>query len=47
MIIKLLELKTYCCFIVSGTNEITIDEIGEINDHIQNEAGNNANIIMG
>jgi cell division protein FtsZ len=33
--------------IVSGTNEITIDEIGEINDHIQNEAGHNANIIMG
>ncbi len=35
--------------IVSGTSEeeITIDEIGEINDHIQNEAGGNANIIMG
>ena len=33
--------------IVSGTNEITIDEIGEINDHIQSEAGHNANIIMG
>ena len=33
--------------IVSGTNEITIDEIGEINDHIQTEAGFNANIIMG
>jgi cell division protein FtsZ len=33
--------------IVSGTNEITIDEIGEINDHIQAEAGFNANIIMG
>jgi cell division protein FtsZ len=32
--------------IVSGTNEITI-EIGEINDHIQAEAGHNANIIMG
>jgi cell division protein FtsZ len=24
-----------------------IDEIGEINDHIQAEAGHNANIIMG
>ncbi len=24
-----------------------LDEIGEINDHIQNEAGHNANIIMG
>jgi cell division protein FtsZ len=32
--------------IVSGSNEITLDEIGEINDHIQNE-GHNANIIMG
>jgi cell division protein FtsZ len=28
------------------SNEITLDEI-EINDHIQNEAGHNANIIMG
>ena len=27
--------------------EITIDEIGEINDFIQTEAGNNTNIIMG
>jgi cell division protein FtsZ len=33
--------------IVSGTSEITIDEIGEINEFIQTEAGNNANIIMG
>lgn len=33
--------------IVSGKEEITIDEIGEINDHIQHEAGHNANIIMG
>ncbi|MBL7472479.1 cell division protein FtsZ [Robertkochia sediminum] len=33
--------------IVSGTEEITLDEIGEINDHIQEEAGHNANIIMG
>ncbi len=33
--------------IVSGTQEITIDEIGEINDHIQIEAGHGANIIMG
>lgn len=33
--------------IVSGTDEITLDEIGEINDHIQDEAGNSANIIMG
>jgi len=33
--------------IVSGSDEITIDEIGEINDHIQAEAGHSANIIMG
>ncbi len=33
--------------IVSGTEEITIDEIGEISDHIQSEAGHGANIIMG
>jgi len=33
--------------IVSGSEEITIDEIGEISDYIQAEAGNVANIIMG
>ncbi len=33
--------------IVSGNEEITIDEIGEINDFIQREAGGSANIIMG
>ena len=33
--------------IVSGEEEITIDEIGQINDYVQQEAGNNANIIMG
>ena len=33
--------------IVSGSQEITIDEIGEINDHIQAQAGHGANIIMG
>src|SRR5690606_36469614 len=33
--------------IVSGTSEITIDEIGEVNGFIQTEAGFNANIIMG
>lgn len=33
--------------IVSGTKEITMDEIASINEYIQNEAGNNANIIMG
>lgn len=39
--------KNVLLLIVSGTEEITIDEIGEINDHIQNEAGGSANIIMG
>ncbi len=33
--------------IVSGVEEITIDEIGEISDFIQTEAGHSANIIMG
>ena len=33
--------------IVSGKSEVTIDEIGIINDYIQEKAGNNANIIMG
>lgn len=33
--------------IVSGDNEVTMDEIGIINEYIQAEAGNNANIIMG
>ena len=37
----------YLLLIVSGSQEITIDEIGEINDHIQIEAGHGANIIMG
>ncbi|MDB4303209.1 cell division protein FtsZ [Desulfosarcina sp.] len=39
--------KNVLLLIVSGSQEITIDEIGEINDHIQNEAGHGANIIMG
>ena len=44
---KISGAKNVLLLIVSGTHEITIDEIGEINDHIQNEAGHNANIIMG
>ncbi len=44
---KIAGAKNVLLLIVSGTNEITIDEIGEINDHIQAEAGHNANIIMG
>ena len=39
--------KNVLLLIVSGNEEITIDEIGEINEHIQNESGNSANIIMG
>lgn len=44
---KITGAKNVLLLIVSGTAEITIDEIGEINDHIQAEAGFNANIIMG
>ncbi|PWL37814.1 cell division protein FtsZ [Flagellimonas aquimarina] len=39
--------KNVLLLIVSGSQEITIDEIGEINDYIQIEAGHGANIIMG
>ena len=39
--------KNVLLLIISGSEEITIDEIGEINEYIQNETGNNANIIMG
>ncbi|AIY13230.1 cell division protein FtsZ [Cellulophaga baltica] len=44
---KISGAKNVLLLIVSGTKEITIDEIGEINDHIQTEAGHSANIIMG
>jgi len=44
---KITGAKNVLLLIVSGTSEITIDEIGEINDYIQAEAGFNANIIMG
>ncbi|PHQ31266.1 cell division protein FtsZ [Leeuwenhoekiella nanhaiensis] len=44
---KITGAKNVLLLIVSGTEEITIDEIGEINDHIQDEAGHSANIIMG
>lgn len=47
---KITGAKNVLLLIVSGTeeaHEITIDEIGEINDFIQSEAGYNANIIMG
>ena len=44
---KITGAKNVLLLIVSGSDEITIDEIGEINDFIQTEAGHNANIIMG
>ncbi|MCF6130967.1 cell division protein FtsZ [Flavobacterium wongokense] len=44
---KIAGAKNVLLLIVSGSSEITIDEIGEINDYIQSEAGHGANIIMG
>ena len=44
---KITGAKNVLLLIVSGSHEITIDEIGEINDHIQTEAGYGANINMG
>jgi cell division protein FtsZ len=39
--------KNVLLLIVSGNKEITIDEIGLINEYIQDRAGHSANIIMG
>lgn len=44
---KIKGAKNVLLLIVSGNEEITIDEIGAISDYIQNEAGHSANIIMG
>jgi cell division protein FtsZ len=44
---KITGAKNVLLLIVAGKEEITIDEIGEISDHIQQEAGHGANIIMG
>mgnify|MGYP000943466388 CR=1 FL=1 len=44
---KITGAQNVLLLIVSGDNEVTMDEIGIINEHIQFEAGNNANIIMG
>jgi len=44
---KITGAKNVLLLIVSGIEEITIDEIGEINDYIQSEAKSNVNIIMG
>lgn len=44
---KITGAKNVLLLIVSGVDEVTLDEIGEINDYIQIEAGYDANIIMG
>jgi cell division protein FtsZ len=47
---KITGAKQVLLLIVSGVgeeNEVSIDEISEINEYIQNEAGYSANIIMG
>ncbi len=44
---KITGAQNVLLLIVSGDNEVTMDEIGIINEHIQFEAGNHANIIMG
>ena len=44
---KITGAKNVLLLIVSGDQEITIDEIGDINDHIQEQSGFGANIIMG
>ncbi len=44
---KITGARNVLLLIVSGSNEITIDEIGEINEYIQAEAKSNVNIIMG
>lgn len=45
---KITGAKNVLLLIVSGTREITLDEIGEINEYIQEEAGGiKVNIIMG
>jgi cell division protein FtsZ len=44
---KITGAKNVLLLIRSGNNEATMDEIGLINDHIQKEAGNTADIIFG
>lgn len=44
---KITGARRVLLLIVSGSAEVTIDEIGEINDHIQSEARTNVDIIMG
>ncbi len=44
---KITGARNVLLLIVSGTAEITIDEIGEINDYIQSQSKSNVDIIMG
>ena len=44
---KITGARNVLLLIVSGSTEITIDEIGEINDYIQSESKSNVDIIMG
>lgn len=44
---KIAGAKNVLLLITFGANEITFDEMTEINEFIQNEAGHSANIIMG
>ncbi len=44
---KIKGAKNVLLLIVSGSDEITIDEISDITNHIQMQAGNNADVIMG
>ncbi len=44
---KIIGAKNVLLLVVSGGDEVTIDEIGIINEQIQREAGHGANIIMG
>lgn len=44
---KITGARNVLLLIVSGDDEVTMDEIGLINEYIQNEAGHKANIIMG
>lgn len=44
---KITGAKNVLLLIRSGNEEATMDEIGTINDHIQREAGNTADIIFG
>ena len=44
---KITGAKNVLLLIRSGAEEVTMDEIGIIMDHIQKEAGNTADIILG